>query len=142
MQAACQAALPADVAICVAAVADWRPAEEGTLKIKKGPDGPPAINLIENPDILAGLAAQGPNRPKLVIGFAAETNDVEAHARAKLTKKGCDWVIANDVTQPGVMGGEDNTVLLVTPEGTDRWEKAPKSDVAKLIAIQIAKALT
>ena len=142
MQAACQAALPADVAICVAAVADWRPAEEGTLKIKKGPDGPPAINLIENPDILAGLAAQGPNRPKLVIGFAAETNDVEAHARAKLTKKGCDWVIANDVTQPGVMGGEDNTVLLVTPEGTERWEKAPKSDVAKLIAIQIAKALT
>ena len=142
MQAACQAALPADVAICVAAVADWRPAEEGTLKIKKGPDGPPAINLIENPDILAGLAAQGPNRPQLVIGFAAETNDVEAHARAKLTKKGCDWVIANDVTQPGVMGGEDNTVLLVTPEGTERWEKAPKSDVAKLIAIQIAKALT
>jgi len=141
MQAACQAALPADIAICVAAVADWRPAEEGTLKIKKGPDGPPAINLIENPDILAGLAASGPDRPKLVIGFAAETNDVEAHARAKLTKKGCDWVIANDVTQPGVMGGEDNTVLLVTPEGTERWDKAPKSDVAKLIAIRIAKAL-
>jgi len=141
MQAACQAALPADVAICVAAVADWRPAEEGALKIKKGPGGPPAINLIENPDILAGLAAKGPNRPTLVIGFAAETNDVEAHARAKLTKKGCDWVIANDVTQPGVMGGEDNTVLLVTHEGTERWDKAPKSDVAKLIAIRIAKAL-
>jgi phosphopantothenoylcysteine decarboxylase/phosphopantothenate--cysteine ligase len=142
MQAACQAALPADVAICVAAVADWRPAQEGTLKIKKGPDGPPSISLIENPDILAGLAASGPNRPRLVIGFAAETNDVEAHARAKLTKKGCDWVIANDVTQPGVMGGEDNTVLLVTPQRTERWEKAPKSDVAKLIAARIAKALT
>jgi phosphopantothenoylcysteine decarboxylase/phosphopantothenate--cysteine ligase len=141
MQAACQAALPVDVAICVAAVADWRPAKEGTLKIKKGPDGSPAINLIENPDILAGLAASGPNRPKLVIGFAAETNDVEAHARAKLTKKGCDWVIANDVTQPGVMGGEDNTVLLVTHEGIEWWEKAPKSDVAKLIAARIAKAL-
>lgn len=141
MQAACQAALPADVAICVAAVADWRPAEKGTLKIKKGPDGPPAINLIENPDILAGLASSGPNRPKLVIGFAAETNDVEAHARAKLTKKGCDWVIANDVTQPGVMGGEDNTVMLVTHEGTERWEKSHKSDVAKLIAARIAKAL-
>lgn len=82
MQAACQTALPADVAICVAAVADWRPAEKGTLKIKKGPDGPPAINLIENPDILAGLANSGPNRPKLVIGFAAETNDVEAHSAA------------------------------------------------------------
>ncbi len=141
MQAACQAALPVDVAICVAAVADWRPAKEGTLKIKKGPDGSPAINLIENPDILAGLAASGPNRPKLVIGFAAETNDVEAHARAKLTKKGCDWVIANDVTQPGVMGGEDNTVLLVTHEGIEWWEKAPKSDVARLIATRIAKAL-
>lgn len=142
MQAACQAALPADVAICVAAVADWRPAQEGGLKIKKGAGGPPAIDLIENPDILAGLSASGPNRPKLVIGFAAETHDVEAHARAKLAKKGCDWIIANDVSQPGIMGGEDNRVLIVTPEGTESWDRAPKSDVAKLIAARIAKALT
>lgn len=142
MQAACQAALPADVAICVAAVADWRPAQEGGLKIKKGAGGPPAIDLIENPDILAGLSASGPNRPKLVIGFAAETHDVEAQARAKLAKKRCDWIIANDVTQPGVMGGEDNRVLIVTPEGTESWDRAPKSDVAKLIAARIAKALT
>ena len=142
MQAACQAALPADVAICVAAVADWRPAQEGGLKIKKAAGGPPAIDLIENPDILAGLSASGPNRPKLVIGFAAETNDVEAHARAKLAKKGCDWIIANDVSQPGIMGGEDNRVLIITPEGTESWDKAPKLDVAKLIAARIAKALT
>jgi phosphopantothenoylcysteine decarboxylase / phosphopantothenate---cysteine ligase len=142
MQAACQAALPADVAICVAAVADWRPAQEGPIKIKKGAGGPPAIDLIENPDILAGLSASGPNRPKLVIGFAAETHDVEAYARAKLAKKGCDWIIANDVSQPGVMGGEDNRVMIVTPQGTEHWDRANKSDIAKQIAALIAKALT
>lgn len=142
MQAACLSALPVDVAVCVAAVADWRPAAEGAVKIKKGAGGPPAITLVENPDILAGLAASGPDRPQLVIGFAAETNDVEVHARAKLAKKACDWVIANDVTQPGVMGGDDNTVLIITAAGTERWDKASKSEVAALIAARIAKALT
>jgi len=141
MQAACQMALPLDAAICVAAVADWRPAAEGLQKIKKGAGGPPSLDLVENPDILAGLAAPGPARPSLVIGFAAETQDVEAHGRAKLAKKGCDWIIANDVTEPGVMGGEDNAVLIITKEGLERWDRAPKTRVARLIAEKIAASL-
>ena len=141
MQAACRAALPLDVAICVAAVADWRPAEQGLQKIKKGAGGPPSLDLVENPDILAGLAAAGPARPSLVIGFAAETQDVEAHGRAKLAKKGCDWIIANDVTEPGVMGGEDNAVLIITKDGLERWDRAPKTRVARLIAEKIAASL-
>ena len=141
MQAACQMALPLDAAICVAAVADWRPAAEGLQKIKKGAGGPPSLDLVENPDILAGLAAAGPARPSLVIGFAAETQDVEAHGRAKLAKKGCDWIIANDVTEPGVMGGEDNAVLIITKDGLERWDRAPKTKVARLIAEKIAASL-
>ncbi len=141
MQAACQVALPLDAAICVAAVADWRPAAEGLQKIKKGAGGPPSLDLVENPDILAGLAATGPARPSLVIGFAAETQDVEAHGRAKLAKKGCDWIIANDVTEPGVMGGEDNAVLIITKDGLERWDRAPKTRVARLIAEKIAQNL-
>ncbi len=141
MQAACRAALPLDAAICVAAVADWRPAEQGLQKIKKGAGGPPSLDLVENPDILAGLAAAGPARPSLVIGFAAETQDVAAHGRAKLAKKGCDWIIANDVTQPGVMGGEDNAVLIITKDGLERWDRAPKTRVARLIAEKIAASL-
>ena len=141
MQAACRMALPLDAAICVAAVADWRPAAEGLQKIKKGAAGPPSLDLVENPDILAGLAAAGPARPSLVIGFAAETQDVEAHGRAKLAKKGCDWIIANDVTEPGVMGGEDNAVLIITKDGLERWDRAPKTRVARLIAEKIAASL-
>lgn len=141
MLAACQAALPADAAVCVAAVADWRPEEAAGLKMKKGQDGPPAIRLVENPDILATLAAQGPARPKLVVGFAAETNDVEAHARAKLARKGCDFIVANDVTQPGVMGGGENTVMIVSPAGTERWDRAGKDEVAGKLAARIAEAL-
>ena len=98
MLAACQAALPADVAVCVAAVADWRPDEVFGVKLKKGRDGPPAMRLVENPDILATLAAARPGRPRLVVGFAAETNDLEANAQAKLARKGCDWIVANDVS--------------------------------------------
>lgn len=142
MLAACQAALPADAAICVAAVADWRPDEAFGVKLKKGKDGPPAIRLVENPDILATLAASGPSRPRLVVGFAAETNDVEAHALAKLQRKGCDLIVANDVTQPGVMGGEDNAVLIVSRQGVERWERAPKSQVAARLADRIAQALS
>jgi phosphopantothenoylcysteine decarboxylase/phosphopantothenate--cysteine ligase len=141
MQAVCLAALPLDAAICVAAVADWRPAAEGLQKIKKGASGPPSLDLVENPDILAGLSAPGPSRPGLVIGFAAETENIEAHGRAKLVKKGCDWIIANDVTEPGVMGGEDNAVLIITKDGLERWDRAPKTKVARLIAEKIATSL-
>jgi len=139
MLAACQAALPADAAVCVAAVADWRPDEAFGIKLKKGKDGPPAITLVENPDILATLAAHSPKRPKIVVGFAAETNDVEMHARAKLTRKGCDWIVANDVTQPGVMGGTENAVMIVSKAGVERWERAGKDEVAMKIAQRIAK---
>ena len=139
MLAACQAALPADAAVCVAAVADWRPDEAFGIKLKKGKDGPPAITLVENPDILATLAAHSPQRPKIVVGFAAETNDVEMHARAKLTRKGCDWIVANDVTQPGVMGGTENAVMIVSKAGVERWERAGKDEVAMKIAQRIAK---
>ncbi len=141
MLAACRAALPADAAVCVAAVADWRPDEVFGLKLKKGREGPPAIRLVENPDILAELSASGPTRPKLVVGFAAETNDVEAHAVAKRQRKGCDWIVANDVTEPGVMGGGENAVLLITDAGTERWERAPKSEVAQRLALRIAQSL-
>jgi phosphopantothenoylcysteine decarboxylase/phosphopantothenate--cysteine ligase len=142
MLAASQAALPADVGVFVAAVADWRVDEAFGTKLKKEKGGPPALTFVENPDILATVSATGPQRPRLVIGFAAETNDVETHARAKLSRKGCDWIIANDVTEPGVMGGDENAVLLVTREGTERWDRAPKDEVARAIAARIAAALT
>jgi phosphopantothenoylcysteine decarboxylase / phosphopantothenate---cysteine ligase len=141
MLAACQAALPADLAVCVAAVADWRPADEGAVKIKKTGDAPPALRLVENPDILATLSAPGAARPRLVVGFAAETNDVEAYAQAKLARKGCDWIVANDVSVEGVMGGDDNTVSIVSAAGVERWDKTAKSDVASKLAERMAKAL-
>ncbi|WP_419253532.1 bifunctional phosphopantothenoylcysteine decarboxylase/phosphopantothenate--cysteine ligase CoaBC [Caulobacter sp. ErkDOM-YI] len=141
MLAASQAALPADVGVFVAAVADWRVDEAFGTKLKKERGGPPALTFVENPDILATVSATGPNRPRLVVGFAAETNDVEMHARAKLSRKGCDWIIANDVTEPGVMGGDENAVLLVTQGGTERWDRAPKDEVARAIAQRIAQAL-
>ena len=141
MQAACEAALPAEAAICVAAVSDWRPDAAFKVKLKKGHDGPPAVTLVENPDILAGLAAAGPRRPRLVVGFAAETNDLEAHARAKLARKGCDWIIANDVAGGAVMGEDDNEVLMITPSATDRWPKSAKAEVARRIAAKVAEAL-
>ena len=141
MLAACQAALPADLAVCVAAVADWRPADEGAVKIKKGPQGPPPIALVENPDILATLSAAGPARPRLVVGFAAETNDVEAYAQAKLARKGCDWIVANDVSIEGTMGGDDNAVSIVTREGVERWDRTAKSEVASRLAARMAEEL-
>ncbi|WP_299008847.1 bifunctional phosphopantothenoylcysteine decarboxylase/phosphopantothenate--cysteine ligase CoaBC [uncultured Caulobacter sp.] len=141
MLAASQAALPADVGVFVAAVADWRVDEAFGTKLKKEKGGPPALTFVENPDILATLSASGPQRPKLVIGFAAETDHVEEHARAKLARKGCDWIIANDVTQPGVMGGGENAVLLVTKDKTERWDRAAKDVVAAQIAARIAQAL-
>lgn len=141
MLAACEAALPADIAVCVAAVADWRPAEVAAGKTKKAPGAPaPEIRLVENPDILATLS-RAEARPRLVVGFAAETEAVEDHARAKLARKGCDWIVANDVSRPGVMGGSDNTVSIVTRDGVERWDEAPKAEVARRLAERIAAAL-
>ena len=140
MLAACEAALPADIAVCVAAVSDWRPESAAGTKMKKGADGPPAITLVENPDILATLS-QSARRPTLVVGFAAETNDVEAYAKAKLTKKGCDWIVANDVSIAGTMGGDDNAVSIVTKDGVERWDRTAKSEVARKLAERMAQAL-
>jgi phosphopantothenoylcysteine decarboxylase/phosphopantothenate--cysteine ligase len=141
MLAACEAALPADAAICVAAVADWRMDEAFAVKLKKSREGPPTLRLVENPDILATLAGQGPRRPKLVVGFAAETGDLEAQARAKLQRKGCDWIVANDVSADGVMGGDENEVLLVYPQGVDQWPRTSKTAVARRLAERIAEDL-
>jgi phosphopantothenoylcysteine decarboxylase / phosphopantothenate---cysteine ligase len=138
MLAACEAALPADIAVCVAAVADWRPELQGTSKIKKGPGGPPAISLVENPDILATLSKHK-QRPKLVVGFAAETDSVEAHASDKLARKGCDWIVANDVSIEGTMGGDQNAVAIVSKEGIERWDRMAKGEVARRLAARIAE---
>ena len=134
MDAAVQAALPADAAVLVAAVADWRVAASPT-KLKKA-DGPPRLDWAPNPDILANLAAS-PNRPQLLVGFAAETNDVAAEARAKRARKGCDWILANDVSGE-VMGGERNAIHLITAEGEEVWDDAPKAEIARRLATRIA----
>ena len=141
MLAASQAALPLDVAVMVAAVADWRPAKEAKGKIKKDAAGVPAIALQENPDILATLSKLGKKRPKLVIGFAAETDRVEEHARAKIAKKGCDWIVANDVSGD-VMGGAENAVILITKDKAEAWPRMAKEAVARKLAAEIAKTLT
>ncbi|MBB3892638.1 phosphopantothenoylcysteine decarboxylase/phosphopantothenate--cysteine ligase [Phenylobacterium haematophilum] len=140
MLSACEAALPADIAVCVAAVSDWRPESAAGTKMKKGAAGPPTISLVENPDILATLS-KSPRRPALVVGFAAETNDVEAYAKAKLAKKGCDWIVANDVSVAGTMGGDDNAVSIVTTDGVERWDRTAKSEVARKLAERMAQAL-
>ena len=143
MLAACIAALPADVAVCAAAVADWRMAEASHAKLKKAPGAPPpALALVPNPDILATLAAAGPARPRLVVGFAAETDDMLDHAQAKRARKGCDWIVANDVRpETGIMGGELNEVHLLTAEGIEAWPRLPKPDVAARLAQRIAEAM-
>jgi phosphopantothenoylcysteine decarboxylase/phosphopantothenate--cysteine ligase len=138
MLAACEAALPADIAVCAAAVADWRPATDQEQKIKKAPGAaPPPLALTENPDILATLAKRGPQRPTLVVGFAAETNEVIAHAQAKRARKGCDWIVANDVSGD-VMGGIENAVHIVTAEGVEDWPRMKKDEVARRLATRIA----
>jgi phosphopantothenoylcysteine decarboxylase / phosphopantothenate---cysteine ligase len=135
MEAAVNAALPADAAILVAAVADWR-VEGASQKIKKDGSGVmPTLTLVENPDILAGLA-RSPQRPGLLVGFAAETENVIAHAQAKLARKGCDWVVANDVSGD-VMGGEANTVHIVSADGVESWERMAKGDVAERLATRL-----
>jgi phosphopantothenoylcysteine decarboxylase/phosphopantothenate--cysteine ligase len=141
MLKACEAALPADVAICVAAVADWRPNGAAKEKLKKDKNGIPAISLVENPDILTALSKPGKKRPQLVIGFAAETEKVEEHARAKIAKKGCDWIVANDVSGD-VMGGAENEVLLIKRDGAEVWPRMAKAAVARKLAAEIAKSLS
>jgi len=141
MLAASEAALPLDVAVMVAAVADWRPTKEAPRKIKKDATGVPAIALQENPDILATLSKAGKKRPKLVVGFAAETDNVEDNARAKIGKKGCDWIVANDVSGD-VMGGAENAVMLITKDKAETWPRMVKEAVARQLAAEIAKALT
>ena len=142
MQAACDAALPVDAAVLVAAVADWRPETAAPGKLKKAPGGAPEpLRLVETPDILAELSRPGPRRPRLVVGFAAETDALEDHAREKLARKGCDWIVANDVSRPGTFGGEDNAVTLVTRVGLEPWPPAAKTAIAERLAQRIAEAL-
>ena len=141
MLVACEAALPVDAAVLVAAVADWRPAQVHASKLKKTGNAPAPLYLVETPDILATLSAPGPRRPRLVVGFAAETEALEANARAKLARKGCDWLVANDVSRPGVFGGEDNAVTLVTRDGVEPWAAAPKTAIAERLARRMAEAL-
>ena len=142
MLAAVQAALPADAAVMAAAVADWRVANAGAQKMKKDGSGkPPALEFAENPDILATVS-KAPNRPRLVVGFAAETEHVVDHATAKRARKGCDWIVANDVSPAtGIMGGAENAVTLITATGAETWPRMAKGAVARRLAERIAEAL-
>jgi phosphopantothenoylcysteine decarboxylase / phosphopantothenate---cysteine ligase len=135
-------ALPANVAIFAAAVADWRVAQMQSEKIKKSGKSPAPLTLTENPDILSTVAHLRGNRPALVIGFAAETEHVIAHAKEKLASKGCDWILANDVSpETGVFGGDRNTVHLVTASGVESWPPQSKEQVAQKLVARIAAAL-
>ncbi|QTC87569.1 bifunctional phosphopantothenoylcysteine decarboxylase/phosphopantothenate--cysteine ligase CoaBC [Brevundimonas pondensis] len=141
MKAAVEARLNSDrgtdIAVMSAAVADWRVDGIASGKIKKKPGGPPSLALIENPDILAGVSAPGPRRPKLVVGFAAETSDLETNARAKLSRKGCDWIVGNDVSGE-VFGSDGNAVTLFTRNGAEPWPRQSKTEVARKLAHRIA----
>jgi phosphopantothenoylcysteine decarboxylase/phosphopantothenate--cysteine ligase len=140
MLAACRKALPVDVVVCAAAVADWRVATPANRKIKRGnSDGTPTLELIENPDILATLGKLTRGRPTLVVGFAAETDHILDHAATKRVAKGCDWIVANDVSEEtGVFGGDHNTVHLIDETGTETWDKTSKVEVAEKLAARIA----
>ena len=139
---AVKAALPADAAIFAAAVADWRSDSASARKIKKQPGRTPTLNLMENPDILSSVAHRTSGRPRLVVGFAAETDHVVANAQAKRIKKGCDWILANDVSaESGVMGGDMNTVHLVTASGVETWPPQAKDQVARTLIERVAAAL-
>jgi phosphopantothenoylcysteine decarboxylase/phosphopantothenate--cysteine ligase len=141
MLAAVEQALPVDIAIFAAAVADWRPRQASQNKIKKQGKAP-TIELVENPDILSTIAHRKSGRPRLVIGFAAETDRVIANAKAKLAKKGCDWILANDVSpETGIMGGDANTIHVVTADGVESWPPQSKNDVARALIASIAAAL-
>jgi phosphopantothenoylcysteine decarboxylase/phosphopantothenate--cysteine ligase len=143
MLEAVEAALPADVAVFAAAVADWRADAASDNKIKKQPGKTPTLKLTENPDILSTIAHRTADRPRLVIGFAAETDNVIANAKAKLARKGCDWILANDVSLgTGIMGGDVNTINLITAAGVEAWPPQSKDDVARALVARIAAALT
>lgn len=143
MRAAALAALPAEAAVMAAAVADWRVANAGTSKIKKDGSGRlPVLDFAENPDILAEVSQLPQGRPRLVVGFAAETDTVVDHAQAKRARKGCDWIVANDVRpETGIMGGAENRVTLITAAGAEDWPRLPKAEVARRLAARIAEAL-
>ena len=142
MAAAVEAALPCDIFIAAAAVADWRVEGDSDQKIKKGGEGPPLLRLIENPDILAGVARRAENRPPLVVGFAAETENLIEHARQKRTRKGCDVIVANDVSPAaGVMGGDENTMVIVDAEGETVWPKLDKEDAARRLVAYLGRIL-
>ena len=142
MRDAVKAALPADAGVFAAAVADWHVESASASKIKKGPNGAPTLRFSENPDILAEVSQMGEGRPRLVVGFAAETDDVIAHATAKRARKGCDWIVANDVSPAtGIMGGTENAVTLISGDGQEEWPRAGKAEVARKLADRIATAL-
>jgi len=143
MLAAAQSALPADIAIFAAAVADWRTPDVAGEKIKKAKGAPaPHLNLIENPDILRTLATPGSRRPDLVVGFAAETEHVIENAKKKLAAKGCDWIVANDVSPAtGTFGGTKNTVHLVSAAGVENWPELTKDSVAERLMQRIVETL-
>jgi len=142
MLRAVEDALPVDIAIFAAAVADWRVKSASEQKLKKGGAGPPALALAENPDILSTIAHRKQGRPALVVGFAAETEQVVAHAKAKLARKGCDWILANDVSaESGVMGGDSNTIQLVSHDGVETWPTQTKDEVARMLIARVAERL-
>lgn len=142
MLTACERALPVDVAVCAAAVADWRAALPAEQKLKKNGGDGPSLTLAENPDILATLSQPGNRRPRLVVGFAAETENVIVNARVKRAKKGCDWILANDVAPgTGTFGGDRNTIHLVTEKGVETWPTMAKEEVARRLAERIADTL-
>ena len=142
MRDAVMAALPVDAGVFAAAVADWRVENAATSKMKKVAGALPTLGFAENPDILAEVSRLENGRPSLVVGFAAETDDVEAHATAKRLRKGCDWIVANDVSPAtGIMGGSENAVVLISGEGSESWPRMGKREVAKRLAARIAEAL-
>lgn len=143
MAAAVAAAHPADAAVFAAAVADWRVENASASKMKKDGSGKaPALEFAENPDILASVAQMSEGRPSLVVGFAAETDDVVANATAKRLRKGCDWIVANDVSaETGIMGGSENAIVLIDDDGAEEWPRLPKGEVARRLAQRIADAL-
>ena len=143
MLEAVKSALPADIGVFAAAVADWRMSEAATGKIKKAKgEGPPSLALTENPDILATVSQMREGRPKLVVGFAAETENVVEHATRKRDRKGCDWIVANDVSPAtGIMGGSENAVTVIDAAGSESWPRATKDDVARRLAQKISEAL-
>ncbi len=143
MQAAVEAALPADAAIFAAAVADWRVENAASKKMKKDGSGTmPTLEFAQNPDILAQVSQMPTGRPTLVVGFAAETHDVERHATEKRARKGCDWIVANDVSpETGIMGGSENAVTLIDAQGVEHWQRMSKTDTARRLAARIATAL-